>query len=192
MQLKFYLDQTRCTGCETCVIACKDWNDIPAGPANWRRVKVIEKGKYPDLFVAFLSTSCYHCAQPSCVSACPAGAISKRAEDGIVVIDQDSCLGHDNCDMCLQACPYGIPQFGAESNAKMQKCDFCADRWSQGKKPICVDSCPVDAIRLDEQGKPFLAYPDDCTSCLLCETDCPVNAINVVMRVQIPTELLPY
>ncbi|MFC2008309.1 FAD-dependent oxidoreductase [Chloroflexota bacterium] len=57
---------------------------------------------------------------------------------------------------------------------------------------ICVDSCPVDAIRLDEQGKPFLAYPDDCTSCLLCETDCPVSAIKVVMRVQIPTELLPY
>jgi len=146
MQLKFYLDQTRCTGCETCVIACKDWNDIPAGPANWRRVKVIEKGKYPDLFVAFLSTSCYHCAQPSCVSACPANAISKRAEDGIVVIDQDSCLGHDNCDMCLQACPYGIPQFGAESNAKMEKCDFCADRWSQGKKPVCVDSCPMRAL----------------------------------------------
>ncbi len=146
MQYYFYFDQTRCTGCETCVVACKDWNDVPAGPASWRRVITLEKGKYPDVFVAFYSASCYHCAQPTCVSACPANAIHKRREDGIVVVDRQACLGRDNCDMCLHACPYGIPQFGAEANAKMQKCDFCVERWALGKKPICVDGCPLRAL----------------------------------------------
>ncbi len=146
MQLGFYFDQTRCTGCFTCIVACKDWNDIDAGPASWRRVITIEKGKYPDLFVAFLSAACYHCAEPGCVSACPAGAISKREPDGVVLVDRDACLGKDNCDLCLQACPYDAPQFGAEKNAKMGKCHFCLDRIAENKKPVCVDACPMRAM----------------------------------------------
>ena len=89
MQLGFYFDQTRCIGCFTCIVACKDWNDVPAGPASWRRVITIEKGTYPDLFVAFLSTACYHCANPACSAACPVGAISKRDNDGVVIVDSD-------------------------------------------------------------------------------------------------------
>ena len=146
MQLGFYFDQTRCTGCLTCIVACKDWNDVAAGPASWKRVITLEKGTYPDLFVAHLSTACYHCAEPSCVSACPVNAISRQESNGIVVVDREVCLGRDNCDMCLQACPYDAPQFGAEENAKMQKCDLCCERWTQGKKPICVDACPQRAL----------------------------------------------
>lgn len=146
MQMGFYFDQTRCTGCYSCGVACKDWHNIPAGSANWTRVITIEKGKYPDLFVTSLTTGCYHCAEPACVSACPVGAISKRKQDGIVVVDREACLGKDNCDMCLQACPYDAPQFGAEENAKMQKCDFCLVRLVENKKPICVDACPVRAL----------------------------------------------
>ena len=146
MQMGFYFNQTRCTGCYACVVACKDWHDVPAGPASWNRLATIEKGKYPDLFVAFLTTACYHCSQPSCVSACAVGAISKRQQDGIVVVDREACLGKDNCDMCLEACPYEAPQFGAEENAKMQKCDLCLDRLMENKKPICVDACPMRTL----------------------------------------------
>ena len=146
MQMGFYFDQRRCTGCFTCIVACKDWNDVDAGPASWRRVISIEKGKYPDLSVAFLSTACYHCLEPPCVPACPARAISKREIDGIVLVDSEACLGKDNCDMCLQVCPYDAPQFGAAENAKMQKCDFCLDRLAENKKPACVDSCPTRAL----------------------------------------------
>jgi len=145
-QLYFYFDQTRCTGCETCRVACKDWNDVPPGPAAWRRVSTIEKGKYPDVFVAFLSTSCYHCVNPGCISACPSGAIHKRDQDGIVLVDREKCQGHDRCGACADVCPYAAPQFGAEENALMQKCDFCLERWTQGKKPICVDACPMRAL----------------------------------------------
>jgi anaerobic dimethyl sulfoxide reductase subunit B (iron-sulfur subunit) len=146
MQMAFYFDQTRCTGCFTCTVACKDWHDIPAGPASWRRVKEIGKGRFPNVFVAYLLHGCWHCANPSCVSVCPVSAISKRAEDGIVLIDRDACLGRDNCDLCLKACPYEAPQFGVEPNAKMQKCNFCTDRLAEGKKPICVDACPMRAL----------------------------------------------
>ncbi|MBM4462112.1 MAG: 4Fe-4S dicluster domain-containing protein [Chloroflexi bacterium] len=146
MQTGFYFDQTRCTGCFTCVVACKDWHDVPAGPASWMRVTTIEKGKYPDVFVAFLATPCYHCLEPACVDACPVNAITKRRKDGIVVVDREACLGRDRCQLCLEACPYEAPQFGAEENAKMQKCDLCLERWAEHKKPICVDACPMRAL----------------------------------------------
>lgn len=146
MQLAFFFDQTRCIGCYTCVVACKDWHDVSAGPASWMRVATIERGKYPHPFVAFLSTPCYHCAEPSCVPACPVDAISKRKEDGIVVVDRELCLGKDTCQLCLEACPYQAPQFGAEENAKMQKCDLCLERWTEGKQPICAAGCPMRAL----------------------------------------------
>ena len=146
MQMGIYFDQTRCMGCYTCVVACKDWHDIPAGPASWKRVLTIEKGEYPHLFVAFFSTSCYHCADPECIAVCPANALSKRENDGIVIVNKEDCLGKETCGMCLQSCPYNAPQFGAEANAKMQKCDLCFERLEQGLKPICVEACPLFAL----------------------------------------------
>jgi len=146
MQYGIYIDQNRCMGCFACVVGCKDWHDVPAGPASWIRVKTIEKGKYPNLFVAFLPMTCYHCLEPACIPACPVNAISKREEDGIVTVDRETCLGKDSCSLCLEACPYDAPQFGIEENAKMQKCDLCVDRWAEGKKPVCVISCPMYAL----------------------------------------------
>jgi anaerobic dimethyl sulfoxide reductase subunit B (iron-sulfur subunit) len=73
-------------------------------------------------------------------------AITKRDEDGIVTVDREACLGKDDCAACLEACPYEAPQFGAEENAKMQKCNLCIDRWAEAKKPVCVSSCPIQAL----------------------------------------------
>ena len=146
MQYGMYIDQNRCMGCFACVVACKDWHDVPAGPASWMRVKTIEKGKYPDLFVAFLPVACHHCLEPACVAVCPTNAITKRPDDGIVTVDREACLGKESCGLCREACPYEAPQFGAEANAAMQKCDLCLDRWAEGKKPICAGSCPMQAI----------------------------------------------
>lgn len=119
MQLAFYYDQTRCMGCYTCVIACKDWNDVPPGTAAWRKVMTLEGGKFPNPFAARLSTSCYHCAEPACVYACPADAIGKREDDGIVVVDQEKCRGRDHCGYAVMVdvpaegrkspCGYGCP-----------------------------------------------------------------------------------
>ncbi len=146
MQMGFFFDQSRCDGCFTCIVACKDWHDIPAGPASWMRVACVEKGRYPQPFVAFLVMPCYHCARPACAAACPADAITKRGEDGIVVVDKERCLGKGPCQACLEACPYGAPQFALEDGAKMEKCDLCLDRLTEGKRPICVEACPMRAL----------------------------------------------
>ncbi len=155
MQIGFYFNQSRCTGCYACLIACKDWHDnTGTEPENWIRLTAIEKGKFPDLSLSYLFSTCLHCAAPLCLPACLVGAISKRQEDGIVVVDREACLGSASCDgACQKACLCDAPQFGPEPDAKMQKCDLCLERWAEKKKPICVESCPMralDAGLLDE------------------------------------------
>ncbi len=97
METGFFFDQARCTGCFACSIACKDWNDIPAGPATWMRIQTKESGKYPKVSVSRLATSCYHCESAVCSFVCPNEAVTKRDEDGIVVVDQDKCREEKTC-----------------------------------------------------------------------------------------------
>jgi anaerobic dimethyl sulfoxide reductase subunit B (iron-sulfur subunit) len=159
MQIGFYFDQTRCTGCSSCRVACKDWNDIPEGTENWMKVSCKEEGTCPDVQVSYMANTCWHCIDPVCMPVCPSGAIRKRPEDGIVIVDADACIGKSQCGAkCLKACPYNAPQFGAGDNAKMGKCNFCLDRFEQGKVPDCVEACPtraLDAGKLDELEKKY-------------------------------------
>jgi anaerobic dimethyl sulfoxide reductase subunit B (iron-sulfur subunit) len=147
MQVGFYFNQTRCMGCHACSIACKDWNDVPAGPERWMRILYNERGKFPGVFVSYLINPCYHCIDPVCIPVCPVNAIIKRDEDGIVIVDSDKCLGNEECNSkCLKACPYGAPQFGPEQGSKMRKCNFCVERFVEGKFPVCVEACRTRAI----------------------------------------------
>lgn len=151
-QLGFYFNQTRCIGCYTCAVACKDWHDHQSSGINWIQIKEIEEGTFPNLFLAFLAMPCYQCENPSCLRACPVGAITKREVDGVVVVDQAICLGNEMCENtpCLKACRTRAPQFGEEENAKMQKCDFCLARLEKGQQAICVEACPMFALDMDE------------------------------------------
>jgi len=146
-QQGFFFNQSRCIGCYTCMVACKDRHDIPAGPANWIRVACIEKGKYPEISASYLALPCLHCADGRCIRVCPVKAIIKRETDGIVIVDREACIGGEECNFaCLKACPYDAPQFGSDPNPKMQKCDFCLDELVEGKKPVCVNACPTRAM----------------------------------------------
>lgn len=148
-QLGIFINQQRCIGCHTCSVACKDWYDIDAGPENWMRIKEIEKGKFPDLFLAFLPIPCFHCAEPACLKICPVQAISKRKGDGIVLVDEHRCIGKEECgELCKKACPWNCPQFGPEINAKMRKCTFCHERLDNQQSPICVEACPMYALEI--------------------------------------------
>lgn len=150
MQRGFYIDTDICMGCFTCMASCKNWNrlapQVTAEPGmqypKWRRVATVESGAYPDARIVHVSLSCAHCGKPACMAACPAGAIRKRAEDGIVLVDRDKCIG---CRSCAAACPFGAPQFGEDGT--MQKCDYCLDRTARGQQPACVESCPPGALR---------------------------------------------
>ena len=150
VQLAFYFDQTRCTGCKTCQIACKDKNNLPIG-VRWRRVVEYSGGQWttrgsdfvPEgVFSYYLSTSCMHCVNPPCAEVCAAGAFTKREEDGIVLLNNEECLA---CRDCESICPYGALHFN-EDTGKMTKCDFCVDLLAKGERPACVDACPTRAL----------------------------------------------
>ena len=140
-QIGFFIDVTKCIGCKTCVIACKDKNDLEVG-RNFRRVYSFEEGTFPKPALSHISLSCNHCDVPTCIPNCPTTAIFKRKEDGVVLIDHDKCVG---CRYCEWNCPYGAPQFNAELG-KMTKCDTCVDLRLAGGEPVCVSSCPLRAI----------------------------------------------
>ena len=139
-QYSFDFDAERCVQCHACEIACKGMHDIELG-VRWRRVVSIWEGRYPSVTNKGISLACMHCGNPPCEAACPTRAIKKRAEDGIVVVDPDKCMG---CRACFLVCPFGVPQFGADG--KMQKCNLCVDRLTAGREPACVATCPADAL----------------------------------------------
>ena len=93
------------------------------------------------------SKSCLHCEDPPCVPVCPTGASYKRAEDGIVLVDYDKCIG---CKYCSWSCPYGAREFDAVQGV-MKKCTLCVDRLydksltEDRRKPACVLACPPSA-----------------------------------------------
>ena len=160
-QMGIYFDQTRCTGCYTCTVACKDWYDIDAGPVNWMQIHIIENGRFPNPLIAYLALPCLQCANPPCVLACPVEAIVKRESDGIVIVDQEKCLGNRECrSLCLNACPWDVPQFSHDENARMQKCDLCLERLEQGQQAICVEACPMYALDIGPLDQLKVKYGD--------------------------------
>jgi len=95
------------------------------------------KMEFENTFMFYLPRICEHCLNPSCVSACPSGAMYKRAEDGIVLVDQDDCRGWR---MCVSACPYKKVYFNHKTN-KAEKCTLCYPLIEQGKPTICSETC---------------------------------------------------
>ena len=137
-------DSEKCTQCHGCEIACKTWRELGYG-VQYRRILNFWQGEYPRVKCASLSLACLHCVEPACVAACPEEAISKRAKDGLVVVDDTVCTG---CGICAEACAFGVPQFGDDET--MQKCDLCRDQQLARAVPPCVDTCPGGALSLIE------------------------------------------
>ena len=143
-QYGFFFDQSRCTGCQTCAVACKSSNELPPGPVKYLRIYQYEKGAFPDVRLHVHWVPCYHCEMPVCVDACPAQAIGKEPEFGAVLIDRGKC---DGCRLCYDACPYGAPVFESDdAGVRAQKCDLCVDRLKRGDRPVCVLACPLRAL----------------------------------------------
>lgn len=157
-QYGFFFDQSRCSGCRACTLACKSWNKLPVGPLKYLKIYEYEKGSFPDVRMHIQWVPCYHCEEPVCVSSCPCDAIYKEEKYGAVLIDSDKCTG---CRICYDACPYGAPVFeNDDKEVKAQKCTMCIDRLEQGLKPICVLACPDRALDFGILSDLMLKYGD--------------------------------
>ncbi len=138
------INTDRCIGCQTCIVGCHVDHELPDG-TYWGKLETVGSehvyqptGKFPNVKMRSRTLSCNHCEKPACVPNCPTGAMQKR-DDGIVLIDNDLCIG---CGTCLEMCPYDIPVINDELG-KASKCNLCFDRVDDGQVPFCVQSCPT-------------------------------------------------
>ena len=173
-KLGLVIDMDICVGCHACATSCKEWNAAGiAGPLTdekpygkepsgvwFNRVHSYEVAEdaasaQPAMTLHF-PRSCLHCDTPACVTVCPTGASYKRAEDGIVLVDEDKCIG---CKLCSWACPYGAREYSPVDGV-MKKCTLCVDRIyntnlpEQDRQPACVQACPTRARHFGDLGDP--------------------------------------
>jgi anaerobic dimethyl sulfoxide reductase subunit B (iron-sulfur subunit) len=172
MQYGFYFDNTRCSGCKTCEIACKDYKDL-GSEHTFRRVYDYEGGSWwqvendaweQDAFAYHVSVSCNHCNAPICVFVCPTGAMHKE-DNGLVRVNAKVCIG---CGYCTMACPYHAPHI-SEVTHTSAKCDGCYERVEAGKQPICVEACPLRALDFDDMAKLRMKYQGVSSIAPLCD-----------------------
>lgn len=151
----FYFNQASCIGCKTCQIACKDKNDLEVG-ILFRHVTDYEIGVYPSVASYHYAATCNHCEKPACVAGCPNGAMYIDDEDGTVQHDNEKCI---DCQYCVEACPYGVPQY-IESLKSVRKCDACKQLRENGEQPACVAACPMRALEFGAVEELMAAHPD--------------------------------
>ncbi|AHH18797.1 nitrate reductase beta chain [Nocardia nova SH22a] len=132
------------TGRDTKITWSANWDDNLAGAPELAAAdplleKVGDKVKFEfeQTFMFYLPRICEHCLNPACMAACPSGAIYKRAEDGIVLVDQDRCRGWR---MCVSGCPYKKVYFNHRTG-KAEKCTFCFPRLEVGLPTVCAETC---------------------------------------------------
>jgi formate dehydrogenase iron-sulfur subunit len=134
-------DANLCIGCGSCMDACKEKNELPksnGGVLSASDYTVVEDVGDEN----YLRRMCMHCLEPSCVSACPVGALEKT-EAGPVVYNFDKCIG---CRYCMVACPFSVPRYEwASTTPRVRKCQFCPDRVSKGRPTACAEACPTEA-----------------------------------------------
>ena len=170
-RLGLVIDLDICVGCHACVVSCKGWNTTgygaplsdtdpyganPSGTfLNRIHTFEVKRGEQPADVVHF-PKSCLHCEDAPCVTVCPTGASYKRTEDGIVLVNEDDCIG---CGLCAWACPYGARELDAAEGV-MKKCTLCVDRIynenlpEEDREPACVRTCPAKARHFGDFSDP--------------------------------------
>jgi sulfite dehydrogenase (quinone) subunit SoeB len=169
-KLGLVIDLDTCVGCQACATSCKEWNaqgySAPMKDERPRSAEpmgvwlnrvhgyeVREQGK-EDARIVHMPRSCLHCENAACVTVCPTGASYKRKEDGIVLVNPDTCIG---CKLCSWACPYGAREYDYAEKV-IKKCTLCVDRiynehlQESDRVPACVKACPTGARHFGDLG----------------------------------------
>lgn len=169
-KLGLVVDLDICVGCHACAVHCKEWNMSGiSGPLTdtdpyvldpdgvwFNRVHTYEVGEGESGRTVHFPRSCLHCDDAPCVTVCPTGASYKRQEDGIVLVNDATCIG---CKLCSWACPYGAREYDPAS-ATMKKCTLCIDRIYNSnldeidRVPACVQTCPASARHFGDLADP--------------------------------------
>lgn len=170
-KLGLVIDLDTCVGCHACVISCKGWNTenygAPLSDQNaygadpsgtfLNRVHTYEvQAEDSTAQTVHFPKSCLHCEDAPCVTVCPTGASYKRQEDGIVLVNEDACIG---CGLCAWACPYGARELD-KAEGVMKKCTLCVDRIynenlpEEDREPACVRTCPAGARHFGDFADP--------------------------------------
>ena len=159
------VDTTLCVGCRKCEEACNERHGLAKPELPFNEPVVLEKERRPDETSytivnkyyprkvgtltwrenpTFVKFQCMHCNDPSCVSACIVGALTKQPE-GPVIYDADKCIG---CRYCMVACPFQIPAYEYHNalTPKVQKCTFCFEHLEKGGLPACAQICPMEVM----------------------------------------------
>jgi Fe-S-cluster-containing dehydrogenase component len=172
-RLGLVIDLDTCVGCHACAVSCKEWNTtgyhapLPDSDPYGKDVDGVWLNRVhgyetdPELGgrTVYFPRSCLHCEDAPCVTVCPTGASYKRTEDGIVLVDQDICIG---CKLCSWACPYGAREFDTDGGV-MKKCTLCIDRiYNENleevdRQPACVSACPAKARHFGDFNDPASA-----------------------------------
>ncbi|MDG1456735.1 MAG: 4Fe-4S dicluster domain-containing protein [Pseudoprimorskyibacter sp.] len=175
-KLGLVIDLDICVGCQACATSCKEWNtggysaplsdhDPYGADPSGAWLNRIHSFEFPgdaatpglaDGKTVHFPRSCLHCEEPACVTVCPTGASYKREEDGIVLVNPDTCIG---CKLCSWACPYGAREYDYDHGV-MKKCTLCVDRIynehipEEDRIPACVRACPTGARAFGDLGDP--------------------------------------
>ena len=178
-KLGLVIDLDICVGCHACAVNCKEWNsgghsapmtdwnaysgtesqdgdDTGAWGVWFNRVHTYEVSEGTQSRTVHFPRSCLHCEEPACVTVCPTGASYKREEDGIVLVNPDTCIG---CKLCSWACPYGAREYD-QTDGVMKKCTLCIDKiYNENleevdRVPACVSTCPAGARHFGDFNDP--------------------------------------
>lgn len=136
MDMEFFLDPSRCIGCQACVHACSECESHRG--ISMIHLEYVDRSSSPQT----TPTVCMHCEDPTCARVCPADAIKKTPDGVVQTALQPRCIG---CSNCVLACPFGVPRYITAMD-QMMKCDMCYDRTSAGLKPMCTTVCPSGAL----------------------------------------------
>ncbi len=170
-KLGLVIDLDICVGCQACTTSCKQWNtsgysapltdsdpygEHPTG-VWFNRVHSFEvTAEDGNSTTVNFPKSCLHCDDAPCVTVCPTGASFKREDDGIVLVNPDTCIG---CKLCSWACPYGAREYDSHEGI-MKKCTLCVDKIynqdlpAHSRVPACVSACPTGARSFGDLGDP--------------------------------------
>jgi Fe-S-cluster-containing dehydrogenase component len=164
-------DTTRCIGCKTCVVACKQANDREVDPGPWGDERlydapvdlnedtknIIKLYREGDRY-SYMKQQCMHCVDPACAAACMLHSLQKDPVTGVVSYDPQYCVG---CRYCQMSCPFNVPKFEfSKALPLIVKCELCRHRvkdaatrnaagftrYPQGQGPACCEVCPREAV----------------------------------------------